>query len=77
VEVATARRTKKLRGYFIGSIGILAFAAMVQLLYILSLLLVYPRAWSGLLVWITMSLIVIGFLVGNRSAGRIRRKRIH
>src|SRR5882757_9218624 len=72
-EIATARRTRKLRGYLFGLIGILSFAAMLQLMYILSLFDAYPRNWSGLLVWVTMGLVMLAFLIGNRSVGRIGR----
>lgn len=76
-EIAIARRTRKLRGYLFGLVGILAFAATVQVLFIVSLLDVYPQHWVGLLVCLTMGLIMIGFGVGNRAAFRISRKRKH
>ena len=74
-EITIARNRGKFRGYLIGLFGIIAFAALVQILYVLSVLEVDPPRWSGLLVCFTIGLIMIGFLVGNRIVRKVRKKR--
>jgi hypothetical protein len=74
-EAIIAKRTGKLRGYFLGLAGIIAFAALLQILYVLSILGVDLPRWGGLLVCLTIGLIVVGFLVGNRIVGKVRKRR--
>ena len=74
-EAVIAKKRRKFRGRALGLVGIIAFAALVQILYILSILDVHPPQWSGGLFCVILGLIVIGFLIGNQMIGRVRKKR--
>jgi hypothetical protein len=75
-ELAYARRTRKIRAYVVGYIGMIAFYGLIELLLLLSVLGVRPARWEEPIFVLVMLLIVVGFVLGRQHVGRIHKKRL-
>jgi hypothetical protein len=73
-EVARTLKTRKLRGYLIGGIGIFSFFLTGQILIFVPWSATIVQHWGGPMVLGTIVITLTGFLIGNQTVARIPKK---
>jgi uncharacterized membrane protein len=73
-ELTRTLKTRKIRGYLVGAVGIFFFFLSIQILILMPWSTSGLQHWGGLTVLGTIVLTVIGFLIGNQTVARIAKK---
>jgi hypothetical protein len=74
-ELIQTGRTRRIRGYLVGVTGLVLFFGLLQAMIFLAIFGIAEFRGEGLLFLTIITVILAGFLVGNRQIGKIRKKR--
>ncbi len=75
-QLATTRRTRKIRGHILWAAGLVLFFGLLILLVLISMLGITDWSWASPFIFGIMGLLFLGMFLGNQQIGRIRKKRL-
>jgi hypothetical protein len=75
-QLATTKRTRKIRGHVLWAVGLVLFYGLLMLLVVISILGIRELSWVSPFVPTTIGLLLVGMLLGNQQIGKIRKKRL-